>query len=201
MINVSFIGASPDIRKLSASSTANMSNDLRTRLADIPHRLRDLFETLPARWNEWREAFRQDPAVLWAGPIPRIAGIIVAGTLCLILGNWLIQGLRPAGPAGTFAEPTPFATIHVACTNPDCLHHETRKVDIDFDDWPMTCDKCGRESVYRAKLCRKCRNWYATAPGASERCPHCQRGTAEESAPTPHRARQPANPDDLDDPW
>jgi predicted RNA-binding Zn-ribbon protein involved in translation (DUF1610 family) len=70
---------------------------------------------------------------------------------------------------------------------------------MDFDAWPLTCPKCGKQTVYRAKLCPKCHRWYAIAPGQPRQCPFC---AAEEPAePQETSTSKPANRDDAEDGW
>jgi hypothetical protein len=172
------------------------------KLAEIPHQIRTQVQSLPDRWREFREAFQEDPAAIWHSPLTRIAGWILLGIVILVIG-WLLIGMisPPDTGGGAFTTATPTATLYVACSNPNCAHDYTTRQKMDFDDWPLICPECGQESVYRATRCDVCRQWYSTAPGAPDACPHCAARAAQkpvEAAPTPDR---PAVSDDAEDPW
>ncbi|MBN2446821.1 MAG: hypothetical protein JXO22_08850, partial [Phycisphaerae bacterium] len=95
--------------------------------------------------------------------------------------------------------PTAMATIHVACTNPDCLADYVTQVPMDFKAWPMKCRQCGQQTVYRAALCHKCRQWYAVRPGQPRECPHCARPPEPAAAPADTKPEE--HTDDDEDGW
>lgn len=173
----------------------------RLSLAELPHRFRDELAALPGHWRNWRENIKQDPAALWQGPISRLLLLALVGTALLLGIRWLSTSLSALPPEMKNEEPTPFATLYVACTNPDCLAHYTTQQPMDFDNWPLTCEQCGQPTVYRATRCPDCRQWFATTPDQPETCPHC---TARE-----HERRESETPaivprehsDDAEDPW
>jgi hypothetical protein len=120
----------------------------------------------------------------------------------LLLGawavTWFVAGLTPGGTQ--FAERTPWATLYVACTNPACRATYSTQKALDFDEWPLTCERCGQATVYRASRCPKCKAWFATAPGEQPACPHCAaRRLREEAIDTEVRPRPTG--DDAEDPW
>lgn len=172
----------------------------RLSLADVPHRLRDFLGSLPQRWQTWREGLREDPALLWHGPVPRLAGIILFGLLLIVGLRWLVAAATPASTVSVFEEATPWATLYVACTNPACWAAYSTRQPMDFKTWPLKCEKCGQMTVYRAQVCPTCRNWYATPPGGVNTCPRC----AEKKA-ADQRQAEPTAPtkksDDAEDPW
>lgn len=176
-----------------------MSEQRPPRVADLPHIAREHLATLPQRWRDWRAACREDPAALWRNPVVRLVGLCGL-VILLVLGlNALVSALTPrgAGDAG-FVEATPLATLHVACTNPDCRAAYTVKLPMDHATWPLKCEKCGQSTVYRATRCRACRRWFATAPGAATECPFCRPA----DAPTPPVAPTGrSGTDDDEDPW
>ncbi len=177
-----------------------MSERRPPRLADIPHQLREQMQNLPDRWRAWREGLREDPAALWRTPLVRLCGVILLAILAIVILAWLIETLVPGGGSQRVEKPTPLATLYVACTNPACRAHYPTKQPMDFTDWPLTCEKCGQPTVYRATRCDVCRKWFAVPPGSPRTCPFC----AEQATPLPvEDAREHGQPttDDDEDPW
>jgi ssDNA-binding Zn-finger/Zn-ribbon topoisomerase 1 len=84
--------------------------------------------------------------------------------------------------------------IWVKCNNPDCgVTYEMDKRDYfeqlekrtgptDMLVPPLVCEKCGRESVYRAVKCKNCGYvfFYRNRPGDfADRCPKCRYSETE----------------------
>lgn len=178
-----------------------MSEDRLPSLANLPHRIRAGLANWPAGYRQWREDLRQDPALLWQTPAVRIVLWIVLGIILVSGLYWAIATFTPSGTDSLFVEPTPLATLYVACTNPDCRAHYNTKQPMDFDSWPLKCEQCGSESVYRAKLCSVCRRWFATAPGQPTGCPFCATRHKAEQTPETIDSDKPTNIDDEEDPW
>lgn len=176
-----------------------MDDRQRTTVADLPHRVREWVAGLPRRWRDWRRDVRADPATLLHSPLFRL-GIITAGGIGLVFAvQWLVGALQPPGKTGAFAEATPYATLYVACDNPNCRAHYTVQQELDFKDWPLICRKCGEPTIFRATLCRACRKWFAVRAGEPPICPHC---TAQvEEMPEPEPQTRTRSPDDAEDPW
>lgn len=167
-------------------------------LAELPHRVRDRLGALPDDLRHLREGFQSDPTILWSSPLARLVFLIIGG---IVAGSLLVGLVRmmtpPASP--TFGEATPYATLYVACTNRDCRAHYSTQTAMDFDDWPLTCEQCGQETVYRARQCSECRRWFATSPDQPNACPFCAAKKA--TPPDPAEERKPAAGDDAEDPW
>lgn len=174
-------------------------SERRTILTDLPHAVREYLVELPVAWRRWREDLSNDHTLFWRTPAVRIALWILLGVALLIGLRSLISFFAPAGAGRDFTAATPTATLYVACTNPQCLHTEAVQRPMDFKDWPLTCTACGVESVYRASLCDRCRNWYAVAPGKPDLCPACAARDAK-AAPVVEQVG-PKNPDDEEDDW
>ncbi|MGD8451691.1 MAG: hypothetical protein PVJ57_07715 [Phycisphaerae bacterium] len=177
-----------------------MSTDRRSQLADLPDRIRERTANWPEDFRRWRAEVREDPSLFWRTAAVRITLWIILGVVAIVAARWLTHALTPPAGPGDFEKATSTATIYVGCTNPACQAAYQVKVPMDFDAWPMKCEHCGQESAYRAKLCPKCRQWYATAPGEPAECPHCAARRAA-NAPPPPKETGPQNPDDEEDPW
>jgi hypothetical protein len=168
----------------------SLPNALRTRIADAPRAFR-----------EWREQVAEDPSLLWHTTTVRVILWLALG-ICLMLGvRSLVSCVGPgdASLAG-FEEPTETATLYVACTDTACRHAFVTEQPLDFADWPLTCEKCGQKTVYRAKICGVCRHWYATVPGAPDQCPLCAADKAEREEKKP-KPKAKAKGDDAEDGW
>ncbi|MBK9126967.1 MAG: hypothetical protein IPM13_04115 [Phycisphaerales bacterium] len=170
-----------------------------TRLQDVPHLLRDRLDALPDRWAAWREAFREDPALLFRTPAFRILLWIVGGLILLFAAQALIRGLTPPGAQGAGERATPWAVLYVACSDPACLHATSTRQARDFKAWPLTCEQCGKRTVYRAAQCATCARWFAVGPGEAAVCPHCARTAPAAKAPEPPKPQRRS--DDAEDPW
>lgn len=111
-------------------------------------------EGLPAikvRLLAWVEACREEPRLILHSPGARIITYVVVGLLVMKLGSCLLSLRNPGGP-----EPAPFARtadFHVVCTNADCNHHFVIHRKFGFDDFPITCPKCGRSTGMHAQRC------------------------------------------------
>ena len=169
-------------------------------LGNLPHQIREQINAAPERIRELKDRFRENPRDVLESPVVRAIGLIILGLLLIFAAGWFARGLTPGGPAALTEEATPWSVLYVACTNPACLATATIKRERDFNEWPIKCDKCGRESVYRARACTSCGQWYAVAPGGSAGCPHCAKTVKPEpQKPTDTRPRQRS--DDDEDPW
>jgi hypothetical protein len=179
-----------------------MLSEHRPSLGEWPHRFREGLAGLRAGWREWREGVRQEPARLWHSPLTKIGLLIVLGLLAILAVQWFGSALVPGGLSWRLEDQaTREATLFVACTNPACRASYTTQQPRDFKDWPLKCEKCGQQTVYRATHCRECRHWYALTPGGPPGCPFCAQKRAEQKkleAPPPPA---PEKSDDSEDPW
>ena len=178
-----------------------MSHHRLPSLPDLPHRVRESLADWPTRFRQWRDDLRKDPSLLWRTTAVRILLWLALGTALLVGLRSGINALTPGVRGVHVEEPTPYATLYVACTNPACRHQFVSKQPMDFDDWPLTCPKCGQPTVYRAQLCPVCRQWFATAPGQPAECPFCAERQKATDEPERIGPELPTNPDDAEDPW
>ncbi len=177
-----------------------MKRKWHSAVTGLPHRLREGLEHLPQNFRDWRQELSENPwAIFQATPI-RIGSILALVILLILALTRIVGALQPAS-TGTFSEQaTSYATLYVACTNPDCMEHFTVKRPMNFHDWPVKCPECGQETGYRAERCPTCGHWFATRPGQPPTCPFCARRHAtEQPSPTDNRPRQTGDNDE--DPW
>jgi hypothetical protein len=174
-----------------------MPSSSRPSLGELPHRLRAGIETLPGRWSAWRAAVRDDPAVLWRGPVARGLALIIGGALLIGAASWLSGALVPPKSADEQRPPT--STLYVACTNPGCGAAQTVERPLDFKAWPLKCQRCGQATVYRARQCPTCRAWFAVPPNSAPACPKCAAAQAAAAKAEPNQPKK-RGPND-EDPW
>lgn len=167
-------------------------------LANLPHRVRAQTTDFKANLRQWRADLRENPRLLWRTAAVRICFWLILGLCAFLLVRAVTTSLFPTGQARP-EPPTPLATLYVACTNPDCYNSYTDRQPMSFDAWPLTCRKCGRQTVYRAKPCRICRRWYATPPGMPDECHFCVAREPEEPPEPPQPG--PIDLDDREDGW
>ncbi len=157
---------------------------------------------MPDAYRQWREDLKEDPSLFWRTALVRIAIWIILGIAILVGGQLLINSMRPSDAArGERASATALATLYVACTHAECLAAFTSKQPMSFREWPLACEKCKRQSAYRAQICAACREWYATAPDQPLECPRCAaaaRVKAEKERPKP---KKKGSKDDEEDDW
>jgi hypothetical protein len=174
----------------------------RPSLAELPHRLREGAASLRANWREWRDTVRQEPARLWRSPLTKIGLLVVLALLAVLAIEWFGSALIPGSLSWRLEDQaTREATLFVACTNPACRASYTTHQPRDFKDWPLKCEKCGQETVYRATRCPDCRHWYAIAPGGAPACPFCAEKKAEQKPTEEKPPPPPKRTDDSEDPW
>ena len=178
-----------------------MSDRRLPNLAELPIAIQRQLALVPVSYRQWREDLRADHTLFWRTPAVRIAIWVAAGLVLLVGLLSLIGRLAPADADSAFVEATPMATLYVACTQPQCLFSFTTQQDMDFNRWPLTCTKCGGESVYRAKLCPRCRTWFATAPNMPDACPRCAARDAAKASVADGPKKKSAHPDDDEDDW
>ena len=185
---------------LPPARTAAMNERRFSALADLPHAIRRQWTDLPVNYRQWRDDLKADHSLFWRTTAVRIGLWILLGVAVLIGLRALmgISGFSAVGPLRE--EPTPLATLYVACTSPVCRHPYVSRQAMDFNDWPLKCPQCEAESVYRAHLCPECREWYAIAPQTPGACPTCA-DRAAARAPSDDDSAKSSNPDDDEDDW
>ncbi len=135
--------------------------------------IREGLPALRAHFDEWKDAVREEPTLIWATPAIRytaygLVGLIVVGVLVWSAG--LFHPAEVAPPAET-------ANFHVLCTAPGCAHHFVINREFDFDDFPVICPQCEQKTGQRAvrclsKTCNGC--WVVpTKRDHQYRCPFC----------------------------
>lgn len=175
-----------------------MSDNRLPSAAQLPHQAREAVRGFKDRYRQWREDLKEDPSLLWRTPAIRITFYLVLAVGLILAVRWGTNTLAGAGAANK--EDVKKSTLYVSCTDPNCLKSFNATVAMDFKTWPLKCDQCGQLTVYRATLCKVCRNWYAVAPTGPDGCPFCRK-RFDAAKPTTKPKAKPANSDDAEDGW
>ncbi|MFH0980893.1 MAG: hypothetical protein V2A79_05070 [Planctomycetota bacterium] len=136
--------------------------------------LREGWLSVRARFDEWKDAVCENPALIWATPAVRYATYTVGGLIALWVLTW---GLGKLQPPSTARPPAKTADFHVRCTNPACGDHFVINRKFGFDDFPVVCPKCKQKTGAQAWRCvsSTCHSrWVVPVMQDAEyRCPHC----------------------------
>ena len=120
-------------------------------------------EWLPAqrnRFNEWYFECRQEPILFWETPKVRYGTYALGGITALWIITWLIGSFDPVP---TDARPrATTAGYHVTCGRNDCGHHFLIDRKFGFDDFPVVCPQCHKETGQQSMRClsSKCKGKY-----------------------------------------
>lgn len=146
-----------------------------SKLSELLDALREGTPGVKMYVGAWLEACRNEPRLIWHTPAIRIIVYIIAGILLVKSIGWGFTLLAPGG-----AEPAPraeTADFHVICTNPDCGKHFVTNRDFDFNDFPVKCPFCQKESGANARSCNSttCKGRWVSPVADGERltCPVC----------------------------
>lgn len=105
--------------------------------------------TARAHAVNWKEAVREEPALIWQTPAIRysVYGVGAFLGLCTLLwGLSLFHPPRVEPPART-------ADFHVVCTNAACARHFVINRKFGFDDFPVLCPACQQKTGQQALRC------------------------------------------------
>lgn len=102
------------------------------------------------RLVQWVRQVRAEPQLLWTTPSARYATYAILIVIGLFAASRLSAAIFVGGESGG---PAKTADFHVLCNNPECGYHWVIKKEFGFDDFPVTCPKCKKESGLRAIKC------------------------------------------------
>jgi hypothetical protein len=126
-----------------------------------------------ARFDEWKDAVREEPALLWATPAIRYGVYGLGGLLAVWVLTWGLGLFVPAKAT----PPAKTADFHVLCTASGCGHHFVIREKFGFHHFPVVCPKCQQQTGQRATRCssKTCHGrWVAPLEQDHEyRCPYC----------------------------
>lgn len=152
-----------------------MPVDRQHKLGLIVDALKEWLPTVRVRFNEWVEACREEPALVWQTPVVRYATYTLGGIVLAFTLLGVVDLFAPGGP-----EPVPrarTADFHVVCSDPACGYHFVISRKFRFDSFPVQCPKCKQLTGQQARRCNSelCGGRWV-APQIVDgyfRCPHC----------------------------
>jgi hypothetical protein len=153
-----------------------MAQERPNRLAEWVMLLRRNAPIAREQLKEWVGEVRQEPRLLWEATAVRyaaygITGLIVSWIVVLSVGI-----LTPAPPAGA-REAAVTADFHVVCADPACGYNFVIKREFGFDGFPVTCDRCKKETGMPGRRCYSvtCQGrWVAPlSVDEKQKCPIC----------------------------
>lgn len=167
--------------------------------------LRELSERLRERGagpgvdpRRWAADVRREPALLSSSLPLRIRLWLGLGTGAVPAVGFAAAALPPLPGVRQTEQSTRPATLCIACTSPNCRYGYVAGQPTDFSDWRLTCERCGRCTVYRARIWPQCHRWHGTARGGEPGRPCCTPAETEQ-APAPKPVT--TIPDDAEDRW
>jgi hypothetical protein len=124
--------------------------------------------------TDWVQAVREEPRLIWETSGVRysvygLSGLLLVWVVSTVVG-WMVPPLPPsARPAATTAD------FHVVCAEPTCAHHFLIHREFGFDDFPVPCPQCKRETGVAARRCNSppCGGRWVAPKAEGLVCPFC----------------------------
>ncbi len=147
------------------------------RLAEWYQALREQLPVVRKAFTDWRDQVREEPELIWQTPAVRYV-VYGLGAMMTVWGvTFAIALITPPPPKGAREQATT-ADFHVVCTDAMCHHHFVMRREFGFDDFPVQCPKCQKQSGQSARPCnsKTCGGkWVAPIVTDSKKvCPVCQ---------------------------
>lgn len=153
-----------------------MAQERPSRLAEWLLLFRKQVPVVREHFALWLSAVREEPRLLWETLAIRCTVYGLSGLLLLWLATTVTGWLTPPPPPSA----RPAATsgdFHVVCSDPQCGHHFVIHRRFGFDDFPIKCPKCNRETGASARRCNSSScggRWVAPVPTEHGlKCPSC----------------------------
>ena len=129
-----------------------MAQERPNRLVEWLMLVRRQWPVVREHFVAWLEAVREEPRLAWETSAVRYVVYGMAGLVSVWLVTTLIGWLTPPPPPS--ARPTATtADFHVVCSNSKCAHHFVINRKFGFDDFPVECPQCKRETGVSARRC------------------------------------------------
>lgn len=143
-----------------------MAQEEKNRLADWLLLLRDQLPELRQRLRAWLTSIYQEPRQLlelWNLSAIRYTTYFLVGLILLWGVSWTANAIAPPPPASALPKATS-ADYHVVCSQETCRHHYVIHRNFGFDQFPVACTQCKKQTGRRAVRCfsNTCRgSWVA----------------------------------------
>lgn len=156
-----------------------MAQESPNRLSDWYLAIRAWLPTARVRLHEWYAQVREEPRLIWETTAIRCGVYVVGAALVFWLLATIISLVTPPPPADALP-PAQEAYFHVICASPSCGHHFTIYRKKSFDDFPVACPRCRKETGQLARQCfsSACRGRWVVPLDREGRaiCPQCGAG-------------------------
>lgn len=154
-----------------------MAQEKPNRLAEWVLIVRRGAPLLRERLDDWLEAVREEPRLLYQTSAARYAGYALIGTV-LLWGVTRIPAMIVPPPSPDAQARANSADFHVVCSGESCAYHFVIHKEFGFRRFPVPCPACGGETGRRARRCNaaRCRGrWVApTISDGTLACPRCR---------------------------
>lgn len=153
-----------------------MAQERPNRLAEWVLLVRRHAPVVKQQFADWLDACKQEPRLIWETAAIRYTTYLVTGMIVVQVVLSSVTAFQPPLPPSAKAAATT-ADFHVLCTNPACVTHFVIHRRFGFDDFPVQCPRCNRETGQAARQClsNKCRGtWVVPVKKSSgSQCPYC----------------------------
>ena len=129
-----------------------MAQERPNRLAEWLLLIRRQMPIVREHFAAWLEALREEPRLIWETSAVRYTVYGLAGVMLIWLATTLSGWLTPPLPPSARAAATT-ADFHVVCSDSRCAHHFVIHRKFGFDDFPVKCPQCQRQSGVSARRC------------------------------------------------
>lgn len=152
-----------------------MAQEKRNRLVEWLEIIRRQTPLLREHGKAWLEAVSEEPRLIWQTPVVRYT---TYGLIALV-SLWTITGFIDlwAPPSSQIRPIATTADFHVVCSDVTCGYHFVIHRPFGFDQFPVECPDCRRQTGVQARRCYSttCRGrWAPPQPGDHElRCGVC----------------------------
>lgn len=132
--------------------------------------------TVKLRFLAWLEACREQPILIWHTSAVRYSVYGIVGLIAILT----IRGIANSFVPPVLVERAETADIQVLCSDPNCGKLFVINREFDFDDFPVKCPACQKETGVRALRCASptCGGILVapqkSADGRKLVCPRCQ---------------------------
>ncbi len=153
-----------------------MAQEKPNRLAEWLLMIREQTPVLRRRFEDWADAVRERPALIWETAAVRYGVYATGGLMLVWVVSWIPALFAPQRPGD--ARPTATtADFHVVCVNLDCEHHFVIHRKFGFRKFPVVCPTCEKKTGAQARRCnsRVCRGRWVVpeAIDGVSTCAHC----------------------------
>ncbi len=153
-----------------------MAQENPNRLVEWLLLLRRQWPVAKRRFQEWLDAVREEPVLIWETPAVRFASYGLGGLILALVAVKLTGMIVPPPPV-TARPAATTADYHVVCVNPDCGHHFVIHRKFGFRGFPVACPNCEKATGLQARRCysQTCQGrWIAPIEDqGSLHCPIC----------------------------